>query len=87
MLVLEVYFALAFVVALLTWVNYFWPTMREAYQKGVRNDLVESPVLGSLVFITITTLLAPFVLVTVFSSAQGEYFRLGLKRIIEEDQD
>lgn len=87
MLVLQIYFALAFSVALLLWLEHFWPAVQEARSKGIVNELTESRILASVVFIIITTILAPFVVMVVLSPMRAQYFKIGLQRIIEEDRD
>lgn len=84
MAVLQVYFSLAFIVSLLVWVGHVLPLMHEAKRKGIVNELTKSPYISNCVFIVTTMLLAPFVVVVLFSSERAKYFRMGLRRVIEE---
>lgn len=84
MVLIQIYFAFAFATAITAWWGFFKPSLDEARRKGVNNVMIESPILSSLIFIIITTILAPFVISALVSPLHGEYFRIGLQRVLEE---
>lgn len=87
MVLIEIYFFLAITTALTTWWGFFRPLLNEARDKGVNNVLTESPIIASIIFITISTALAPFLISAIIFPLHGEYFRLGLQRVIEKPDE
>jgi len=87
MVLIEIYSILALTTALTAWWGFFRPLLNEARDKGISNVLIDSPVLSSSIFIAISFILAPFLVSAIMFPLQGEYFRTGLKRVIEKPDE
>lgn len=86
-LILQLYVIFALSTAITTWWGFFRPLVSEAKAKGISNIMVDSPVLSGCVFMIVTTILAPFVVSALLFPLHGEYFKLGLQRVIEESDN
>lgn len=87
MVLIQLYVIFAISTAITTWWGFFRPLISEAKSKGISNTMVDSPVLSGCVFIGVTTVLAPFVVSALLFPLHGEYFKVGLQRVIEESDD
>ena len=87
MVLIQIYFILAITTALTAWWGFFRPLLKEARGKGIRNVLIESPITSGIIFITISTVLAPLLVSPIVFPLHGEYFRLGLQRVIEKPDE
>jgi hypothetical protein len=87
-LIFTYYAIAALTTSISTLVWYYIPVIRQARREGVVNSLTERYILGSIVFICVTFVLAPFVLSTMLFPSHGERFRHGLyKSIIKSDNE
>ena len=59
---------------------WFWPILQQAKVKGISNALTKAPVLAILVFIVVTTLVAPVIVLPLIVPDMGESFARGLER-------
>lgn len=82
-LTLYIIFALATGIA--AWYELYWPLISAARGFGIRNDVTCAPVLGSVVFICITTLIAPVMIVAVLVPSIGARFRAGMTDAVYKD--
>jgi len=65
---------------------WFWPMLQQAKAKGISNELTNSPLLAILVFITITTLIAPIVILPLIIPGVDKSFASGLEReVMKQD--
>jgi len=76
------YFAFAIATALTTLFWYYLPAVEQASTEGVKNSTTEHPVLGAVVYVILTTILAPFVLPALLSTSRGDRYREGLYHAI-----
>lgn len=79
---IEYYLIFALATSLSTWYEFFWPALLEAKQQGIYNEFTEYPTLSSIIYIIISTVTAPVLVVTMLSSAKAEQFRNGLRQAI-----
>lgn len=83
---IEYYIIFALTTAIACWYEFYWPVMREAKELGIENVTTNNPVLSSVVYIMISTVIAPVLVVPFFSSKKSELFRQGLRKgIFEKD--
>lgn len=87
MVLIQLYVIFAIATGLTVWWGFFRPLVADAKSKGISNTLVDSPVLAGSIFIIVTTILAPFVVSSLLFPLHGEYFKLGLQRVIEESDN
>lgn len=86
MVLIQFYLIFAIATALTAWWGFFRPLIKEAKSNGVKNTFVDAPILSGTVFILVSILLAPFLVSALIFPIHGEYFRSGLKRVIEEPE-
>jgi hypothetical protein len=79
---IEYYLIFAISTALTTWYEFFWPALVEAKSLGVVNEFTEYPNLSSVIYIIISTVTAPLLVVPLLFSAKSEKFRNGLRQAI-----
>lgn len=84
---IELYAIFAIATALTALVGFYLPLVKEARNSGIENVLTDSLFLGSIIFILVTLVLAPFVVPALISPAQGDMFRIGLKKAIEKPDE
>lgn len=84
---IELYLIFAITTAITAWWGFFKPLISEAKEAGISNTLVDAPIISGLVFIMISTLLAPFIISALIFPMQGELFKTGLQRVIQESDN
>lgn len=84
MVVIEFYLAFALATAFTALFGVFIPVMNEARKKGLSNTLIDSPILASIIFLGVTTVLAPFVVSSLIIPYHAELFRTGLQKAVEK---
>lgn len=87
MVLIQLYVIFAVATALTAWWGFFKPLLAEARDAGVKNALVESPVIAHCIFILVSFVLAPFIISALIFPMHGEYFRIGLQRVIQESDN
>lgn len=80
------YLAFALATAFVSWLYLFWPCVRAAKAFGIDNEITQSPLLTSIVWFLINTIVAPLtffiVLVPSFHQAALE----GVRRSVFDDK-
>jgi len=83
---LIIYLVFAISTSICAWLFYFMPLVKEAKQKNIINTFTNSPVLSSVVYIIISTLIAPTLFVALFSNQHSVKFYEALKQeILKQD--
>jgi len=83
---LIIYLVFAIATSICAWLFYYMPAVREAKQKGIVNSFTRSPVLSSLVYIIISTFIAPTIFVALFSNQHSKLFYEALRNeILKQD--
>lgn len=83
---IEYYIIFALATAIACWYEFYWPVMQEARSQGIENVTTNNPVLSSIVYIIISTIIAPVLIIPFLSTEKSELFRNGLRRgIFEKD--
>jgi hypothetical protein len=81
-----IYLVFALTTSICAWLFYYLPISREALQKGVKNTFTNSPLLSSIVYIVISTFIAPMLFLPLFSETHGKQFRQALREeILKQD--
>ena len=83
---IEYYIIFALATACACCYEFFWPTIEEARVLGVQNEFTEYPVLSAIIYIGISTIVAPILVIPLLSTKSGERFRNGLRNTIVHDK-
>ena len=79
---IEYYFIFALATACACCYEFFWPAIQEAKLLGVQNEFTEYPILSVIIYICISTIVAPILVVPILFTESGERFRNGLRNTI-----
>jgi ABC-type transport system involved in multi-copper enzyme maturation permease subunit len=80
------YLLFAFSTSLTACYFWFWPMLQEAIKKSVNNALTRAPVLSIVIYIMVTALIAPVIVLPLLVPTMGEKFARGLQReIMKQD--
>lgn len=74
------YIVFAITTGICSWLFYYRPVLKEARELDINNSFTRSPILSSLVYTTISTLIAPIVFIPLFNPMQGMAFVTALRR-------
>lgn len=77
---LVVYLIFAITTAICTWLFYYAPVLAEAKRMGIVNSFTNSPIISSLVYIVISTFIAPSLIIPLFNKYRGELFSNALRQ-------
>jgi hypothetical protein len=67
---------------------WFWPVLREARLSGVQNSFTEYPKLSTVVYVLVSSLVAPLLIPPMFSEEMARRFETGLrKEILKTDKE
>jgi len=61
---------------------WFWPMVQQAKAQGVQNSFTEYPVLSTVVYVLISTVVAPLLVPPMLSESIAKRFQAGLHREI-----
>jgi hypothetical protein len=61
---------------------WFWPMVQQAKAQGVQNSFTEYPVLSTVVYILVSTVVAPLLVPPMLSESIAQRFQAGLHREI-----
>jgi len=79
---IEYYLIFAITTALSCCYEFFWPCIKEADDLGVKNEFTEYPKLSCFIYICISTIIAPILLMPLLFTRSGEKFKNGLRNTI-----
>lgn len=83
---IEYYIIFALATGIACWYEFYWPVMKEASNANIDNVTTRHPVLSSIVYIVISTIIAPVLIAPFLSTRKSEQFRQGLRKgIFEQD--
>lgn len=84
--VIEYYVLFAFSTSITACYLWFWPLLRKAKEQNVMNSFTENPILSTIIYIGISTIIAPILLMPLFSNDMAEKFERGLsKEILKQE--
>ena len=82
------YLLFAFSISLTACYFWFWPALREASAKQVKNSFTEYPILSTVIYIIICAIVAPLMIFPMFSSGMADQFETGLRaEILKPDPE
>jgi uncharacterized membrane protein YdjX (TVP38/TMEM64 family) len=61
---------------------WFWPMVQQAKAQGIQNSFTEYPVLSTVVYVLISTIVAPLLVPPMLSETIAQRFQVGLHREI-----
>jgi hypothetical protein len=76
------YIVFALTTALCAWLFYYMPIVRLARANGISNTFTDNPILSTIVYIVISTVVAPGVFMALFSETKSKLFLNALKEEI-----
>lgn len=83
---LIIYVVFALTTSICAWLFYYMPIVREARQRSINNSFTNSPILSSIVYIVISTFIAPTIFVALFSNQHSKQFYEALRQeILKQD--
>ena len=84
--IIELYLLFALTTGISSCVLFLAPAVALAKDVGVENSFTENTWLSYLVYITITTITAPFAVLPIFIPSFSERFKTGLEKSVMESQ-
>ena len=83
-LILYVVFALT--TSICAWLFYFLPAVNEARQRNINNSFTRNPLISSIVYVVISTFIAPTIFMALFSNHHSKLFYNALREeILKQD--
>lgn len=79
---IEYYLLFAFSTSITACYLWFWPLLQKAKSQDIKNSFTDHPILSSIIYIFISAVIAPVLLMPLFSNDMAEKFELGLSREI-----
>jgi len=81
-----IYLVFALTTSICAWLFYYVPIIAEAKKKAIVNTFTNSPILSSVVYIVISTFIAPTIFIALFSERHAKLFREALREeILKQD--
>ena len=83
---IEYYLLFAFSTSITACYLWFWPLLQKAKSQDIKNSFTDNPILSSIIYIFISAVIAPLLLMPLFSNDMAEKFELGLsKEILKQE--
>lgn len=77
------YYALfAFSTSITACIFWFWPLMQQAREAGIQNTFTEYPKTSTVIYVLVSSIVAPLLLPPMFSEEMAKKFSSGLAREI-----
>jgi uncharacterized membrane protein YdjX (TVP38/TMEM64 family) len=84
--IIELYILFALTTGISSCVLFLAPAVALAKDEGIQNSFTENTWLSYLIYITITSITAPFAILPIFIPSFAERFKIGLERAVMENQ-
>jgi len=84
--IIEIYLLFALTTGITSCYVFLSPAIALARESGIRNSFTDSTLLSYLIYITITTITAPFSVLPIFIPSFAERFKTGLEKSVMENQ-
>lgn len=75
---IEYYLLFAFSTSFTAWYLWFWPLMRKAKADNISNQFTKYPILSSVIYILVSAIISPILVIPLLSSTHAEAFERGL---------
>ena len=84
--VIEYYVLFAFSTSITACYLWFWPLLQKAQTQNITNSFTENPILSCIIYIIISAVIAPILLMPLLSNDMAEKFEHGLsKEILKQE--
>lgn len=83
----EYYIIFALATSIFALIDVFMPVLREAQEFGVKNTLTENPKLSYFVYLCISTLIAPMLVLPLLVPSMNARFRASLANMVNEQEE
>jgi hypothetical protein len=84
--IIEYYLLFALSTSITSWYIWYWPLVRKARETNISNSFTEYPKLSTVVYIFVSAIIAPFLVLPLLFDQFGENFERGLaKEILKDD--
>jgi hypothetical protein len=81
------YLLFAFSTSITACIFWFWPLLKKAQAQGVYNTFTEYPKTSTVVYILVSSVVAPLLVLPLLSDRMAEQFQAGLAReIFKQDE-
>jgi len=84
--IIQLYIIFALTTGISSCYIFLAPAVAIAKEEGIINSFTESTWLSYLIYITITTITAPFAVLPIFIPSFAKRFKVGLERAVMESQ-
>ena len=84
--IIQVYFLFAFTTGISSCYLFLVPAVSLARDMNIQNTFTENTWLSYAIYVTITTITAPFSILPIFIPSFAERFKTGLERAVLENQ-
>ena len=81
---IKYYIIFAFSISISSCYLWFWPLIKEAKNKSIVNGFTKHPVLSSTIYIIISSVVAPMLVLPMFNEDMAEGFKSGLRKEISK---
>lgn len=58
---------------------WFWPLLQQAKVQGIQNAFTGYPILSTIIYVLVSTIVAPILVFPMFSSVMADRFKHGLE--------
>jgi cobalamin synthase len=80
------YLLFAFSTAITACIFWFWPLVQQARTSGIQNTFTQYPKTSTVIYVLVSTVVAPLLLPPMFSEQMAQKFSSGLAReILQQD--
>lgn len=83
----EYYIIFALATSIFALIDVFMPVLKEAKEFGVRNVLTENPKLSYFIYVCISTLIAPMIVLPLLVPSMNTRFRNSLANLVNEQEE
>lgn len=84
---IELYLIFALTTSITCCLLFFLPILGEARNSGIDNEFTRYPVVSTITYIVISTIMAPFLILPILSESKAENFRRGLRESVMSTED
>lgn len=84
---IELYLLFALTTSITCCVLFFLPILGEARDIGIDNEFTRYPIVSTITYIVISTIMAPFLVLPILFESKAEGFKRGLRESIMSTQD
>lgn len=81
---IKYYTIFALSISISSWYLWFWPLIKEAKDKNIINGFTKYPILSSTIYILLSAVVAPMLVLPMFNEDMAEGFKSGLRKEISK---